>query len=265
MNKFAATIFTASLFCFSAIINASEVLTPNTPEDWNRIQWITKTDDGLKVEKSGTLRTKNAVHFNPTKSYKLTMKVRRAPGSQPSAFYAIFMPSTDDGRNIAMHNACAIAKSEGELAAEAKAGDTVVKVKAVSPRHWSASGGRYICFNAKDDLSDLPNYQLSSKFAKTVNVNGVIEVTLRSALQAAYPAGTKVRIHAGGSFIYVVQVNKTPENWTEYSGVVKGINANWTNHNFPIGTASFHLGCMTNWGSKGTAVEFKDVKIEELD
>ena len=251
-----------------AAAGAEELFTLNEPETWRSAKDFVKTEEGgLQISRAAMLHSKPSFQVNPKKKYKLTMKVRRAPGSPPSQFYAVFLPATDEGATIRMNQVTAIAKSEGTLVAEVKKGFTALQVKPENPRYWSPGSGRVVCFNAADDMSDLPNTSLSSGIAKVEIKDGIAEVTLRSPMAFDVPEGTKVRIHAGGSYIYVIQAAPAPENWTEYSGEVSGIAPGWSNKHFPVGTASAAVSIMANWNVKAgtTQVEIKDVKVEELD
>ena len=251
-----------------AAVGAEELFTLNEPEAWRSVKDFVKTEDGLQIARAAMLHSKPNFQVNPKKKYKLTMKVRRAPGSPPSHFYAVFLPATDEGATIRMNQVTAVAKSEGTLVAEVKKGFTTLQIKPENPRYWSAGSGRVVCFNAADDMSDLPNTALSDGIAKVEVKDGIAEVTLRRPMRFDVPAGTKVRIHVGGAYIYVIQAAPVPENWTEYSGEVSGIAPGWSNKHFPVGTASAAVSIMANWNvPSGTAtqVQIKDVKVEELD
>ena len=245
---------------------AAEPVTLNTPGDWNRARDFAPTaDGGLKVAVSAKIRARNPIHLDPKKKYRFSLKIRTAPGSQPAGFYMIFEPTTEEGRTISMHNVTNIRGSEAKLAADTDPGSDTVLVTPVNHRYWTAASGWRLCFDAADDLSDLPNYSVSPVFKKVAKLpDGNVQVTLRSPVKIAAKAGSPVRIHAGGAYIYVGVMGKTPAEWTEMSGEVGGIRPGWSNKTFPVGTAMFFPAILANWGSRDTAFEIKDVKVEEL-
>lgn len=247
-------------------VRAAEPVTFNTPGDWNRPGSFVQTEDGgLRIAASAKFRARNPIHLDPKKTYRFSLKVRTAPGSQPAGFYMLFEPVTEEGRTISMHNVTNIKGSEAKLAADTDPASDVVLVTPVNHRYWTAASGWRLCFDAADDLSDLPNFSVSPVFKSVEKLaDGNVKVTLRSPVKIAAKAGTPVRIHAGGAYIYVGVMGKTPDGWTEMSGEVSGIKPGWSNKTFPIGTAMFFPAMLANWGTKNTAFEIKDVKVEEL-
>ena len=236
------------------------------PGDWRRAASFVKTQEGaLRINTSGKLIGINRIHVNPEKSYRITMKARKAADSKPSLLLVIFEPYTEEGGFIAMNHVADIRNSHGILAKDVAEGSSEIFVRPDNPKAYAPIKSWVICFNAKEDFSDLPNSDISSNIqAMEAMEDGTKKITFRAPLKKAYKAGTHVRIHAGGAYIYVGQIKQTSDEWTDVSHVVKGIQRGWSNTTFPVGTATFTVGLLANWGSKGTAVEIKDLMIEEL-
>lgn len=92
---------------------------------------------------------------DPAKKYKLSGKFRAAPGTAGEVFYFGFIPLDEKGRQIASEYVNVPKKgTDTELAAPARKGDTVVKVKDASKWDMLTPWG-VIAFNAKDDCSEI--------------------------------------------------------------------------------------------------------------
>lgn len=131
---------------------------------------------------------------------------------------------------------CAEKGTDTELAAPARKGDTVVKVKDASQWDMLTPWG-VIAFNAKDDCSDLPNRDVTQIAEKKIEKKGdVWEVTLKKPVAKDYPAGTRVRQQRfGATYLYTAGPGKkAPADWQEFSGNVQGI--------APAGNPSYNGG-----------------------
>lgn len=265
--KKTVSLFVAAAAAGIVSLHAGEVCTLNKPGDWRRPADFAPTKDGaLKISvETRNLAAAKPVKVDPAKSYRFSLKARLAPGSQPTQVYFIAVPRDEEGRTIYMYNVTPIKGSEGTLAADCQKEDTFLMVKPASRRHWGMVRSWRVCLNAEDQYADLPNYHVTPNLAAIENAeDGVIKVTLRTKVNMAAKAGTPVRLHAGGSYLYVIDIKPTAQ-WTEYSGTIKGIlPCGWKNTSFPVGTESFTPTLMANWGKEGCAFEIKDVKIEEL-
>ncbi len=204
---------------------------------------------------------------NPAKKYKISGKFRAAPGTQGDVFYFGFVPLDAAGKSINSEMVNAFPKSATELAAPAKAGDKVVKVKDASKWDAKTQWG-VIAFDAKDDLSDLPNRNLSETVqGKIENKNGVWEIALKKPLDKAYPAGTKVRQHTyGATYLYTGNPGqKTTADWKTFSGVISGT-AKTGNPSYKWwkGTGNAEILIIMNYSGDKGGTEFKDILVEEL-
>ncbi len=127
----------------------------------------------------------------------------------------------------------------------------------LSNKKWKIN--QAIAFNAKDDFSDLPNYEVVYKILKIVPEGDNMELQLSTAVKKAYPADTKVRMHtpACGSYVYTTIVgSKVPKIWKAYSNsAVLGKPGQMGWKFFRPGTAFVKIIILPNYAKK------KDEKI----
>jgi hypothetical protein len=113
---------------------------------------------------------------------------------------------------------------------------------------------------------DLPNFQRSPTLGRDdkATLEPITKITegdmtlyrlpLSSALDAAYPAGTKVCQHmSGGTYQYAAAANAvTPDHWTKYEGVVRGeTTASSHDQQFRRGTKYVRIMILPHFGQKG--------------
>lgn len=120
-------------------------------------------------------------------------------------------------------NANVIAETMTTLTKECKKGDKIVLIKA--NKNWSTfnkspSHPYGIAFNARDDFSDLPNYEIAYKVIKLIRKDGNMELHLSTGVKKSYPTGTKIRAQSPmyGTHLYTtIRAKKIPSIWTAYS------------------------------------------------
>ena len=258
--------FSLMALAASAFTIKAETYKFDTPNSWRRSKEFKLTADGaLQTQYSGKVDVSSSILVDPEKSYKISLKIRLAAGSKPSLVYLLTMPSSEEGRAIYMYNVTPVKGSDGVLAADCKKTDTFIMVKPNSRRHWAPIRSWRVNFNSAEDFSDLPNFETSSQLDKIEDAaDGNIKVSFRGKAEVDAKAGTPVRLTQGGAYMYVGS-SKPTEQWTEISGTVKGISSDgWSNTVFPVGTAAFTPSLLANWGTKGSVIEIKDFKVEEL-
>lgn len=132
---------------------------------------------------------------------------------KPSYIWVGFIPYTAKGKLIGLQHGFRFSKgSLTALAAPAAKGAKTIKVENGSK--WKNGKYYYAAFNAKKDMSDVPNFNLSSMIAK---VEGNT-ITLTKPLKKAYPEGTMLRQHrSGGTYVYT-KSGKAPAKWTSWKG-----------------------------------------------
>jgi hypothetical protein len=226
-------------------------------EDLKKFSWkpqLMKVDgkDVFATRPKGTWQRfvlKKKIKVDPAKKYVISVKLKQT-GEKPVKVWIGFVPTTEKGRFIAPANVCNSNASMTTLAESAVKGTKTIKVKDASK--WKKGRHYYIAFNAKKDMSDLPNFGLSSMISK-IEQN---TITLTSPLKKAYPADTQVRQHrSGGTYVYT-KSGDVPKEWKVWKGrsVKKG--------NFRKGTyiqpvVLFRI-------PKDGSVIFDEIVVEEL-
>jgi hypothetical protein len=210
------------------------------------------------------------IEIDPSKAYQLSGSFKSI-GKDKGKCYLGFMLFNAKKRGIGLANVISQKGSSTELAADAKAGDKVLKLKNCSKWNKKLIPRTVIAFNTKEDYSDLPNYNLSKSAVKLEQKGGIYEVTLSSPIKKAFPAGTKVRAHLNyGGYQYCAASNKTvPGEWKKYSATVKGMEKT-TNSNtkFWPGTKFVKVIAIINYGKKkdqDTKTLFDDIILTEVE
>jgi hypothetical protein len=76
-------------------------------------------------------------------------------------------------------------------------------------------------------------------------------------------AGTPVRVHATGGYLFAAGTNQVGKDWQLMQGSIKGIKNKWIWKNFPIGTAQASVIILSNWNSKAKTVQYKNISLTE--
>lgn len=152
------------------------------------------------------------IKIDPDKKYKVSVKVKQI-SDKPSFIWVGFLPYTAKGKTIGLqHGANNTKGSFTALTAAVAKGAKSITVKDASK--WKKGKHYYAAFNAKEDMSDIPNFALSSMIAK---IDGNT-ISLTKPLTKAYPEGTMLRQHrSGGTYIYT-KSGKAPKEWTTWKG-----------------------------------------------
>jgi len=224
----------------------------------------------LAAKGSITAKSPGFIEIDPTKTYKLSGSFKSVGKDQGRCYLGLIMYNAKK-RLIHRNHITHKAGSQTKLAADAKAGDTVIKLADCSKWDTRKLNRKLVAFGAKDDLSDLPNTDLSFPIAKLEKQGDVYEVTLTKPLKKDYPAGTEVREHyRTGGYQYCAAANKPiPNEWTKYSAIIKGINSKGpSNKQFWPGTKYVKAVIIMNYRAKkdqDCQTLFDDVILEEVD
>jgi len=156
------------------------------------------------------------VEINWSKRYELSGWFKSASLDQPSRVLLDMRFFTADRRPID-NWAVQPVTTTSTLLADMPAGTKILRVK---KREWPADVkgtrlGMRLALNARDDLSDLPNFE-------TLPINGFeekescYEITLSEPLKRSLAAGTGVRLHRYLDYPRVWS-NRVPTEWTRYA------------------------------------------------
>ena len=235
------------------------------PADWKSstpVKWIGKEKDVMEITGPTTLLSVKKFDIDVNKIYKLEADVKQIAGG-PIPVCIGFKLFDKNDKEITSFMVNARQNSETTVLKSVKPGDKVMILKA-NPL-WKKNVYA-IALNAKKDLSDLPNYDILTP-AKITFKGQEIEVQLKAPVAKAIPAGTIVRAHSGGGYMYTAgfkMLNNGQE--VEFKGIAKGVNkSGMTGDRWAPGAAKAQVLLLVNWkwGSKDKAVaHVKDVELE---
>lgn len=154
------------------------------------------------------------------KTYRLSVWMRSLDADLPaSANFGLKMYDANK-RFIGIRHVTVRPDTATTLAEDAAEGDKELLV--AKNANWLKEKHMAVAFNAKDDFSDLPNYDVA-RVTEVVEDGERLKATLRDPLKQAYPAGTKVRIHSPwGAALYNIANGCMPAEWKEFSATFQG-------------------------------------------
>lgn len=249
----------------SAVLCGAEVINYSTKGGIKNIfgKKVTFKENSVVCQGQSILAGKKIIEIDPAKKY--TLKLTAVGNAEKSTvLYAGFSMLDAKGRTTVAHNWQGYPGTLTEVAADAKKGDTVIKVKDGSK--WNKSAINVIAANAKADLSDIPNRNIvADNIVSSKKVGDVWELTLKKPLRAALPAGTLIRQHYRGGYLYISAGRIVPVNGTlEIKGTISGVSSkleSFSRKHFPVNAQKAQLVILADWTGKKADVEIKDVTI----
>lgn len=159
-------------------------------------------------------------------------------------------------------NVLAIDNSENVLAAPVKKGDKVIRVK--NSGIWQTPAGFAVAFDAKENFSDLPNFNtIPIKAVRNLGQNLLIQ--LSSPCSEAYPAGTQLRLHRTKTTAGNNKFNPQPIWFKNQINTVSGTVIDSNTAIYP-GTAFIRIMIKINdrSSSKGHISHIKNIRWEKF-
>lgn len=248
-------------------VSAAEVFSAKTAADITKRPNITFKNGVYTTKGSFTTFSAKPIAIDPAKKYRISADVKVVSGTS-GYVYLGFKPHDAKNRWIAPGFVNVVAGSDTVLAAPAKKGDKVIKIKNGAKWNVKTPYSR-VAFNTKANYADLPNFDVPHSLAKNgiVKKGNIWEVTLRKPLAKAYPAGTGVRQHTdSATYIYAriagkIAAGKSVKMTAVVSNVAKsGISGS----RFWPGTKKAYILLMHSCGSSKPVVEFRNVKVEVI-
>jgi hypothetical protein len=203
------------------------------------------------------------IPVDPTRYYKLSYFIRQKTAGIVANAFGYINPFDADGYGISPFHYMARPSTLTTLAADLKAGDTIMQL--TSAANWIVVAGSTqphnrsaIFWNYVDGSGYLwpeNTYSRNWSGADLYNDGGISgnTITLRVPWSGAtIPAGTKLSNgSAGGSYMYIgIGGTATPEVWTNYSGVFgtthPSATLNAATTKLPISTAYIKVGFLFN-------------------
>jgi uncharacterized protein YqfB (UPF0267 family) len=231
--------------------------------DLNKLR---KSSNQTVKENVLTAKTANIIEFgkfqfDPKAKYTLSFDIKNGADTKPATFYAGYYCHDKNGRRIYHENVTFHQNTFTTLTKDVKVGDKTITVKDASKWHRGCS----IAFNAKEDLSDLPNYTTFGTITKIEKKDNEWVLTFNKAMNKAYPAGTAVRNHRPGGYVYAI-ISAPAKDWQTKTKTVQGVNKRAGNNtilNFWPGTATIIPMILVNWDfkRKDTVSQIRNVTL----
>ena len=150
----------------------------------------------------------------------LSVKIKNSDTS-PATIYVGYAPYTKDGKQI--HNRNNPYKNLNKIMKVVSSEKDSNSIIVDSYPEWQ--NGCYLALNAKEDLSDFPNFNISAgKIIDVKKINATqAEITFDKPFQNAIQEGTPVRIQSpyGSTYIYTNSKSLQPGEETEFSSTIK--------------------------------------------
>lgn len=174
----------------------------NTAESWNKQANIKSVEGGvLEVTGRKVLTSETIFEIDPAKTYKISGEFRQSVGEKIRSYFG-FMVFDEKKRNMAPLTFNVVVGTDTELIEDLKPTDTTLKVKDAAKWGQSFKLSK-IALNTAEDYSDLPNFNYITQEITDVQKDGdVWVVTLNKPAGKEAKAGSKVRLHGGGGFVY---------------------------------------------------------------
>lgn len=208
------------------------------------------------------------IPVDPSKRYRLSGKLRSAPGKELSVSCFGLAMQDARGLNLTQSNVNAVEGSETALAEAAAKGAQKIIVRDGGKWEKRRSIRSVVAFNVKENYGDLPNFALSGLIERIKKSTGGEdwEVTLKTPLAKDYPAGTAVRQHLYGMLLNCcLAYQKVPEKWTSYTAEIGGsAKTGAPPDQFWNGAGTVKVLIMADAARNGAELQFTDIVFEEI-
>ena len=244
-----------------AVSLSAETIKYDLKQEFAKNRQVTFNGDIMTFKGAGSLVFK-PIKLDPTAKYTLTVTLRKDGKEKAFAYHCGFYCFDKTGRMITCDNISSSKQSFTSLVKDVKVGDKTVTVKDGSK--WKKSG--FVAFNAKQDYSDLPNRTTVGNITKVEKQGDAWVITLDKPVKKAYAAGTNVRNHFPGGYVYSTAGGKLTDDWKTVSGTISGVNPPETGGYFKkFWTTTVTIRPMIllnwNWGDRTGSTQIKDVTL----
>ncbi len=263
MKSVAKMMIGAALLTAFGTVSAQEPPAAlNSAADWNKNANVSDVDGVINVKKNNVILLSKKFDIDPKK--KITLKfscraVNMEKDGDRSQIYAGFNVFDKNGRTLNCFNCLPVPNTMTEVVEDAPKGAKIIKVKDASK--FKKPYGT-INAGAKEDLSDLPNFNMLGYVTDFVQKDDVWEVSLQYPLRVPVKAGTAVREHLRGGYLYTAGVKSVGKDWITMSGTITGVRkGSWTGNVWPSGAVKAQVVILVNWNNKKLETQFKDISL----
>ena len=255
----------AVLFAAGALAAQEQTPSINSPDYWKAAEAkqsaAVSMADGTLTAKGRVMVVGKKFPIDLTKKYTLKFSAMspNAEGKDSSLIFAGFNVFDKKGHQISSIHDCIVPGTLTEVAADAAVGSKVITVKDGSK---FKTGYKAIVSGAKEDLSDLPNYNYLGTVTGFEQKGDVWEIKLERPLFKNVKAGTMVREHSMGGFIYTAGVRSAGQKWITMQGTITGEKrGSWIGSAWPAGAVTAQIIILSNWQNKKLDTQFKDISL----
>lgn len=263
MKKLNAVLVAAALMGGAGLF--AETFQFDKPDDWKiingKITMVGENKNIMEIKGSTMLTSTREFTVDPTKVYELEAQAKLV-STVSAPCYLGFAVYDKEGRQMGAYTVNAGIGTESTLAREVKPGDKTILVKA-TPK-WAKRNYQVVVWGAKKDLSDLPNFNFIGYVTAMQTAGENVEVTLKAPAKAAVPAGSSVRIHSEGGYMYTGgYCMPKNEDFTKIKGKAKGrAKVGMYGSAWAPGAVKARVIMLVNWGKYKETTQVKDVKLE---
>ena len=245
-------------------LSAAEVQDLSAVAKWSKSKNVKAADKGFTVTGKTMLLLSDYIPVDAAKKYTLSIDAKCvAQADKKACFFVGYQPYTAHKRSIAPWSSFVVKNTATELAAPVKKGDKVIKVK--NGAGFVKIAHAVIVFDAKDDLSDLPNTKIVARGVTAIaKKDGFWEISLAKPVNRDFAAGTKIRQHSDSGYLYVINRALVSDAVKNFSGTTNGFtdNGEWNGTKWPKGTAFVRIVILSNWqSSAANVIEYKNFKV----
>ena len=204
------SVLIAAALCAASFAGAGEYLF-DSPTDCRH------ENSKVKIEfKDGAFVLKGFCHFwttqmfkaDPNKKYSVTAEIMTDSKEKVPGLTLGVVFFNDKGKYIPTGKYMAAPNGFTELAKDMGPNDTTIVIKTPEGFRKRPGWGYVLAFEAKEDLSDIPNDKVTTTITKMEIEPETMTLTIAKPTLASYPAGTPVRLHYSISFCQPVNPDK---------------------------------------------------------
>lgn len=214
--------------CTTLKINKHSFMNCEDTSGWEGMVKVNKqlkhSGDGC-FELYGKYRTEllysKLIPVDVNEEYNLSAWMRTLDERYPASAYLGLYMYDKNKKVINIHNVGIHPDTETTLAKDVHKGSKELHV--IKNPKWTKVPYKAVAFNVESQYQDLPNYNISPQIENIIDDGEQYKVVLKTPMNEAYPAGTKVRLHFpwGMPFLYGAS-GWMPAEWKEFSISLKG-------------------------------------------
>ena len=231
-----------------------QVILLNMPGDWVR-----QGQKPIMEIPNGVFSVSNQVHFfcthtfkfQPGKKYSLYAEVRSDYEIKDPLHAAVVLCDKIRKFFPAMSYVVAPGETMTQLVQPTTEKQNFIIVKN-NPKWLELykKGFGVVAFNARQDLSDLPNSKFSTKITDIIPAGENLKVTFEKSLYEEFPAGTNVRLHKTSGFYKTIEHVLPNREWRRIGGVIEAPS-----------NVEYFFPCIIYYGPEEKTIQIRNLQL----